>query len=339
MKKILPLISLVIAASLLIPGTLSSASNAISSTAPGPLNFEARMSGTQEVPPVVTSGHGFFTATLNEAQTELTFTLNVFDLDLSRIFAAHIHVGPFGVNGPVILFLYDRAREGTWVNPRTGTLTAANLIPRPGATTFAEFVSSMLAGGTYANAHTTEHPGGEVRGQIGLSANIDVKPGSDPNSINVRSSGVIPVAILTTSTVDAGTVDPSTVKFGRFGFEAAPAVVPSSLEDVDGDGDLDRVLLFNVRETGIRAGDAHATLTGKTFGGTMISGTDSVRAFFPGDVNGDLMVNVVDLALVGAAFLSVPGSSNWNLYADFDENGIINVVDLSTVGRYFGQHA
>lgn len=43
---------------------------------------------------------------------------------------------------------------------------------------------------------------------------IDIKPGSDPNAINPRSKGVIPVAILTTDTFDAQSVDPSTVQFG-----------------------------------------------------------------------------------------------------------------------------
>jgi hypothetical protein len=43
---------------------------------------------------------------------------------------------------------------------------------------------------------------------------IDIKPGSFPNSINPRSKGVIPVAILTTDTFDATTVDPLSVTFG-----------------------------------------------------------------------------------------------------------------------------
>ena len=54
---------------------------------------------------------------------------------------------------------------------------------------------------------------------------IDIKPGSDPNSINLRSKGVIPVAILTTEDFDATTVDPLSVEFGQLRGErlAAPA--------------------------------------------------------------------------------------------------------------------
>lgn len=104
---------------------------------------------------------------------------------------------------------------------------------------------------------------------------IDIKPGSDPNSINPRSKGVIPVAILTTATFDATTVDPATVRFGRTGTEAAP--VQSALEDVDGDGDTDLILHFNTQAAGIVCGDTSASLTGETFDGQMIEGSDSIN--------------------------------------------------------------
>jgi len=40
---------------------------------------------------------------------------------------------------------------------------------------------------------------------------IDIKPGSDPNSINLSSAGVVPVAILSSATFDATQVDPASV--------------------------------------------------------------------------------------------------------------------------------
>ncbi len=46
-----------------------------------------------------------------------------------------------------------------------------------------------------------------------LMVDIDIKPGGDPNSINLNSRGVIPVAILSTETFDATTLDPSTIVF------------------------------------------------------------------------------------------------------------------------------
>ena len=104
---------------------------------------------------------------------------------------------------------------------------------------------------------------------------IDIKPGTFPNNINPRAKGVIPVAILTTDTFDATTIDPTTVRFGSNGTEAAP--VQSSLEDVDGDGDTDMILHFKTQDTGIVCGDTSASLTGETFGGQAIEGSDSVK--------------------------------------------------------------
>jgi YVTN family beta-propeller protein len=104
---------------------------------------------------------------------------------------------------------------------------------------------------------------------------IDIKPGSDPNSINPKSKGVIPVAILTTSTFDATTVDPTTVRFGPTGTETTP--VQSALKDVDGDGDTDMILHFVTQKTGLQCGDTSASLTGETLDGQMIQGSDAVK--------------------------------------------------------------
>jgi TolB protein len=108
-----------------------------------------------------------------------------------------------------------------------------------------------------------------------ITVAIDTTPGSLPNSINPRSKGMIPVAILTTDSFDATMVDPAIVLFGVTGTEAAP--VHSALEDVDGDGDIDLILSFNTQNTGIKCGDTSVSLTGKTLGGQMIKGSDSIK--------------------------------------------------------------
>jgi hypothetical protein len=104
---------------------------------------------------------------------------------------------------------------------------------------------------------------------------IDIKPGSDPNSINPKSKGVIPVAIITTDTFDATTVDPLSVKFGPNG--AKEAHNRGHIEDVDGDGDDDMVLHFRTQETGIQCGDTEAELTGTTVDGQQVEGSDSIQ--------------------------------------------------------------
>jgi len=100
---------------------------------------------------------------------------------------------------------------------------------------------------------------------------IDIKPGSDPNSINLKSKGVVPVAVLTTSCLDATTVDPDTVLF------AGASPVRWTIEDVDGDGDMDLLFHFKTQELDLDENSTEATLTGSTYDGDPIQGTDTVN--------------------------------------------------------------
>lgn len=104
-----------------------------------------------------------------------------------------------------------------------------------------------------------------------IPINIDIKPESDPNSINLNSNGVVPVAILTTPEFDASTVDPTTVRFA----DASP--IKRTIEDVDSDGYLDMLLHFDTQELNLDASNTEATLTGMTDDGIEIVGTDSVN--------------------------------------------------------------
>ena len=115
---------------------------------------------------------------------------------------------------------------------------------------------------------------------------IDIKQGGNPNSINLNSKGVIPVAILTTPEFDASLVVADSIRFGPW---EAPAV-HYQLEDVDKDGDLDLILHFKTSETGIETDAIEANITGYSYDPlnrllppTVISikGTDSVRIIPP----------------------------------------------------------
>ncbi len=103
---------------------------------------------------------------------------------------------------------------------------------------------------------------------------IDIKPGSDPNSVNPRSKGVIPVAVLGSTDFDATQVDFLTVRFGIA--EASPAH-DGHVEDINHDGYPDMVFHFKTRDTGIICGDTEATLNGEIFDGTPFTGTDAVK--------------------------------------------------------------
>jgi uncharacterized delta-60 repeat protein len=110
---------------------------------------------------------------------------------------------------------------------------------------------------------------------------LDVRPGSDVNAVNVDSPGLIPVAIVTTDSFDATTVDPASVCFGDAEDPAqrdcTEAHGRGHVEDVNGDGKLDLLLHFEVLETGIDRGDETACVTAKTFAGASVEGCDSVR--------------------------------------------------------------
>lgn len=125
--------------------------------------------------------------------------------------------------------------------------------------------------GEYSDINHRGH--GFVATPTSTTVPIDVRPGSTSNPVTPRSNGVISVAILSTSTFDASTVGPASVRFGP---GAALARDVARLSDVNGDGELDLILQFRVQDTGIECGDAFASLTGETFSGEPIQGTDSL---------------------------------------------------------------
>jgi hypothetical protein len=105
---------------------------------------------------------------------------------------------------------------------------------------------------------------------------IDIKPDGEPNSINPRSRGNIPVAILSTDTFDATTeVDQASLTFGRTGHE--DSLRTCSDEDVNDDGLVDLICHFFTQQTGFTAGDTIGRLRGITHDGEVIVGEDSVR--------------------------------------------------------------
>jgi uncharacterized protein (TIGR02145 family) len=110
---------------------------------------------------------------------------------------------------------------------------------------------------------------------------IDIKPGSDTNPINVKSEGLVAVAILSTSIADgesidfdATTIDPTTLEFGPN--DASIAHKKGHIKDVDGDGDDDLVVHFRTMDIGIESGDFELEISGETLYGSPISGVNSI---------------------------------------------------------------
>jgi hypothetical protein len=110
---------------------------------------------------------------------------------------------------------------------------------------------------------------------------IDIKPGSFPNSINPKSNGVVPVAILGGETFDVIQVDVTTLAFGPAGATPAhdltdPSVYTDHLQDVNEDGYVDLVSHHRQKETGLSSSDAVACLTGIA-GDVPFTACDSAR--------------------------------------------------------------
>jgi hypothetical protein len=114
-----------------------------------------------------------------------------------------------------------------------------------------------------------------------INVDIDIKPGSDPNSINCKNkNGVIAVAVLTTEDFEALTVDHTTVTFegaSETHVDKRSDLPRRHVEDVDSDGDMDLVFHFRSGDTALTCQSTIGQLDGLTYDGIPIEGTDSVR--------------------------------------------------------------
>ena len=141
-------------------------------------NYVAHLTGANEVPARDTLAQGQATFQLSKDGTELHYRLNV--ANINNVVQAHIHLGPPGVNGPIVAFLYGPVAAG---GGRTdgvlaeGTITAANLIGPLAGHPLSDLVAALESGNAYANVHTNDgvdgvntgpgdFPGGEIRGPI-----------------------------------------------------------------------------------------------------------------------------------------------------------------------------
>ena len=130
--------------------------------------FQAVMNGANERPtPVVTAATGTASVSFNRDDTAINTGVGTTGITPANILMAHIHVGGPNDAGPPIFTLYDRATQGALTNGRFfKRVTATDLTPGGGITSFNEALQAIRAGNAYINVHTDAFPNGEIRGQL-----------------------------------------------------------------------------------------------------------------------------------------------------------------------------
>lgn len=163
-----------------------------------------------------------------------------------------------------------------------------------GRTEFSEEV--LLMPGTYRFGNTNHAFGGSLSGPVwysvrfnfslsfsdpvAQSVEVDFDPWSEANEIDPDSAGLAGIGVMTTSIADgdatdfdATQLDPATLRFGPA--EASNIAVPIA-SDLDRDGDTDIVFGFRIEDAGIACEDTEINLSGMTYSGLPVIGSDSI---------------------------------------------------------------
>jgi len=187
MKKIVTLIGLVLAVLM-----LSAVARA------DQLVFTTTLTGAQEVPPTGSPGIGSALVTLDTATNLLTVNVAFAGLGSPTI-ASHIHCCtppganaivattvptfpgfPLGVTTGTYLMTFDLTLASTYnpafITAHGGTVAGAQ----------AAFIAGLISGQTYLNIHTSQFPGGEIRGQL--------QAVPEPASLLLLSTGIVAAA-------------------------------------------------------------------------------------------------------------------------------------------------
>ena len=245
------------------------------------------------------------------------------------------------------LYIDDNHRGDSFINMATGGMLA---LFGEGDETLAQFMGLIagtdairywdesiagwadITGATRAKDYTLEYlTDGDLAGYTMLTVaepvvpiSLDIKPGSCPNPVNVKSKGVLPVAILGSEEFEVSTIDVASI------FLNGVPAIRSSCEDVGGpvadrdecectteagDGSGDLILKFYTQQIVETLGEVNAgdiltlPLTGVLNDETGIEGADCVvivgrhKPINKADINKDGVVNTVDIAIVAENWL------------------------------------
>ena len=111
------------------------------------------LTGAAEIPPGDPDGTGTAQITLNAGLGEVCWTINVASITLPAT-AAHIHIAPAGIAGPIVVTLSAPDASGV----ASGCTQSASQDVLRGITVAPELF--------YVNVHNADFPAGAVRGQL-----------------------------------------------------------------------------------------------------------------------------------------------------------------------------
>jgi hypothetical protein len=111
-------------------------------------SMKVTLSGSQEVPPVMTSASGVGSIMV-APDGSLSGTITTTGVEGTM---AHIHEAPMGQNGPVIV-PFTKTSDNVWSAPAGAKLTDAQ-------------IQSLKSGNLYLNVHSATNKPGEIRAQL-----------------------------------------------------------------------------------------------------------------------------------------------------------------------------
>ena len=118
----------------------------------------------------------------------------IWTFDITNVTQAHFHMGPRGAEAPVVAWLYPSptATDPANITPEQagmamngklieGNVSEADLVGPLEGMPISALLDAMGNGTIYINVHTTQNPGGEIRGQVD-PANMTCQMASAPMS-------------------------------------------------------------------------------------------------------------------------------------------------------------
>jgi hypothetical protein len=147
-----------------------------STTSPDPNTlkiFTVQLSPASETPPVTnaeSSGHGTAVITIHTDTNTVDFAISMAGFPANtKVILAHIHPGALGVPGPALIGVTGLAASTPLLlTDGSGTYTANGVTAATNSNSAATNIANILANpqNFYFNVHTSNNPGGVMRGQL-----------------------------------------------------------------------------------------------------------------------------------------------------------------------------